>query len=160
MSSVRSEVVVDAPADRAFRIFTEKMATWWPQSHHIAPTPMKNVILEQRPKGRWAEVDADGKETQWGHVLVFDPPKRLVLAWQLNAEWAFDPNLVTEVEVNFTPAGNGRTRVALEHRNLERFGALEEQVKKSVGSDGGWPLLLRAFAELCNSAGVTASKSA
>jgi uncharacterized protein YndB with AHSA1/START domain len=147
MSSVRSEIVVDAPAERAFRVFTEKMATWWPATHHIGATDMKGVVLDPRPKGRWAEVDADGKETQWGHVLVFDPPKRLVLAWQLNSEWAFDPKLVTEVEVNFSPAGEGRTRVALEHRNLERFGALEEQVKKSVGSEGGWALLLREFAK-------------
>ena len=160
MSSVRSEVVVQAPADRAFRVFTEKMVTWWPQSHHVGKSEMKQIVLEPRPKGRWGEIGADGKETRWGHVLVFDPPKRLVLAWQLNAEWAFDENLITEVEVNFTPAGEGRTRVALEHRNLERFGAKEADVKKAVGSDGGWPLLLRAFAEACNSAAVAASKTA
>ena len=160
MSSVRSEVVVDAPQDRAFKVFTEKMFTWWPQSHHVGKTEMKAIVLEPRTKGRWAEIGSDGKETPWGHVLVFDPPRRLVLAWQLDSDWSFNEKLITEVEVNFTPAGEKRTRVALEHRNLERFGDKEEQVRKSVGSEGGWPLLLNRFAAVCNSANVVASKTA
>jgi uncharacterized protein YndB with AHSA1/START domain len=146
MSSVRSEVIVEAPADRAFRVFTEKMSAWWPASHHIGKAEMKSIILDRRANGRWAEIGDDGSECDWGHVLVWDPPKRLVLAWQLTANWQFDPNFVTEVEVNFTPIAEGKTRVALEHRNLERFGAAAEQVIKSVGSDGGWALILRGFA--------------
>jgi len=146
MSSVRSEVVVEAPADRAFRVFTEKMEAWWPATHHIGKAEMKSIILDGQTNGRWAEAGVDGSECDWGRVLVWDPPRRLVLAWQLTAEWKFDPNFVTEVEINFTPIGAGKTRVALEHRNLERFGATEEQVIKSVGSDGGWPMILGQFA--------------
>jgi len=146
-SSVKSEVIVEAPADRAFRVFTEKMDTWWPPEHHIGKGEMKAIVLERRAKGRWAEVEADGSECDWGHVLVWDPPRRLVLAWQLTAEWKFDRDFVTEVEVNFTPVDATRTRVALEHRNLERFGTNEEAVRNAVGSEGGWPLTLERFAE-------------
>ena len=160
MSSVRSEIVVDAPAQRAFRVFTEKMETWWPASHHVGKTEFKSIVLDRRANGRWAEVGADGSQCDWGHVLVWDPPKRLVLAWQLTADWQFDPNFVTEVEINFVPAGDGRTRVALEHRNLERFGAKEEAVRNSVGSDGGWPFIMRRFAEACNQTPVAASNIA
>ena len=147
MSSVRSEVVVEAPADRAFRVFTEKMETWWPPTHHIAKADMKSIILDRRTNGRWAEVGIDGSECDWGRVLVWDPPRRLVLAWQLTAQWQFDANFVTEVEINFTPMGEGKTRVALEHRNLERFGtAAEEFIKGISNQEGGWPMILRAFA--------------
>lgn len=146
MSSVRSEVVVEAPADRAFKVFTEKMDTWWPATHHISKVEMKSIILDRKTNGRWAEVGVDGSECEWGRVLVWDPPRRVVLAWQLTAQWQFDPNFVTEVEINFTPIEAGKTRVALEHRNLERFGAAEEQVIKSVGSDGGWTMILGRFA--------------
>jgi hypothetical protein len=146
MSSIRSEVVVEAPQDRAFRVFTEKMGTWWPASHHIGKAEMKDVVLDRKANGRWAEIGVDGSQCDWGHVLVWDPPKRVVLAWQLTAEWQFDENFVTEVEVNFTPMGAGRTRVALEHRNLERFGMKEEEIRKAISSDGGWPAILNSFA--------------
>ncbi len=146
MSSVRSEVVVEAPADRAFRVFTEKMETWWPATHHIGKSEFKSIVLDRRANGRWAEIGVDGSECDWGHVLVWDPPRRLVLAWQLTADWQFDQNFATEVEINFTPIAAGKTRVALEHRNLERFGMNEEAVRKSVGSDGGWPMIMQKFA--------------
>lgn len=145
MSSVRSEVIVEAPADRAFRVFTEKMDTWWPATHHIGKAELKSIVLERRTNGRWAEIGTDGTECNWGKVLVYDPPKRLVLGWQLTAEWQYDESFLTEVEVSFTPMGASKTRVALEHRNLERFGAMEEQIAKSV--DGGWAQILQGYAE-------------
>lgn len=147
MSSVRSEVVVEAPADRAFRVFTEKMETWWPATHHIGKVPFKSIVLDRRANGRWAEIGTDGSECDWGQVLVWDPPKRLVLGWQLTAEWQYDENFVTEVEISFTPLAAGKTRVALEHRNLERFGKNAEAFAKSISSDGGWPTILNKFAE-------------
>ena len=147
MSSVRTEVVVEAPAERAFRIFTEKMSTWWPASHHIAKVPFKDIIVDRRANGRWAEIGTDGSECEWGKVLVWDPPKRVVLGWQLKADFTYDPSFLTEVEINFTPLAEGKTRVALEHRNLEKFGANAEQFAESIGSDGGWPLILRQFAD-------------
>ena len=150
MSSVRSEVIVEAPADRAFRVFTEKMDTWWPATHHIGKVDFKDIILERRANGRWAEIGTDGSECEWGKVLVYDPPRRLVLAWQLTAEFQYDASFVTEVEVSFTPMGASRTRVELEHRNLERFGMKEEAVRKSVGSEGGWTAIIRRFADVAS----------
>jgi uncharacterized protein YndB with AHSA1/START domain len=148
MSSVRSEVVVEAPADRAFRVFTEKMETWWPASHHIGKVPFRTIVLDRRANGRWAEIGDDGSECDWGRVLVWDPPKRVVLGWQLTADWHYDANFVTEVEINFTPMDAGKTRVALEHRNLERFGKNAEAFAKSISSEGGWPLILNSFAAI------------
>jgi len=91
-------------------------------------------------------VGTDDKQTEWGRVLIWDPPRRVVLTWQLTAEWQYDANFITEVEVNFMPVAEGRTRVALEHRNLERYGEKEQQVAAAVGSDGGWTLTLQRFA--------------
>src|SRR5579859_3555085 len=146
MSSVRSEVIVEAPADRAFRVFTEKMDTWWPATHHIGKSDLKGIVLDRHVNGRWLEVGTDGTECNWGKVLVWDPPHRLVLGWQLTAEWQFDESFLTEVEVNFTPMSASRTKVALEHRNLERFGMHEEAIRKSV--DGGWRDIINRFAEV------------
>ena len=146
MSSVRREVIVEAAPDRAFRVFTEKMDTWWPPEHHIGKTPLKNIVLDRRNNGDWYEVGTDGSRCDWGRVLIWDPPRRVVLTWQLTAEWQYDSTFVTEVEINFTPVAEGRTRVALEHRNLERYGAKEADIIKAVGSDGGWTLTLQRFA--------------
>ena len=146
MSSLRREILVEASPDRAFRVFTDKMETWWPPEHHIGKTPMKNIVMDRRANGRWYEVDANGAQTDWGRVLIWDPPRRLVLAWQLTADWQFDSAFVTEVDVSFTPVTEGRTRVELEHRNLERYGAKEADVVKAVGSEGGWTLTLQRFA--------------
>ncbi len=152
MSSLQKQVIVEAPADRAFRIFTEKFDQWWPRGHHIGKADMKTAVMETRANGRWYEVGVDGSECDWGRVLVWDPPRRVVLAWQLNGKWEYDPLLVTEVEVTFTPLGAGSTRVELEHRNLERFGEHEEAVRKSIGADEGWGGLLRLYAEAAREA--------
>ena len=149
MSSVQTEVVVEAPVSRAFEVFTKRMGAWWPASHHIGKVDMKDVVISAADD-RWYEVGIDGSECNWGRVLVWDPPHRLVLGWQLTFEWQHDPDFLTEVEVNFTPMGESRTRVALEHRNLERFGMKEEEVRKSVGSDGGWPMIMREFAKMAS----------
>ncbi|HYE48360.1 MAG TPA: SRPBCC family protein [Azospirillaceae bacterium] len=142
---VRAVEVKAGPA-RAFDLFTANMGLWWPRSFSIAPAPQASVHLEPREGGRWFERDEAGGETDWGRVLVWDPPSRLVLAWQITARWSFDPDLVTEVELAFEPAGEGRTRVTLEHRNLERFGADAEAVAGHLG--GGWQKPLDLFAQL------------
>lgn len=106
---------------------------------------MADVVIEPRVGGRWYEVGVDGSECDWGRVLAYEPPHRIVLAWQLDAQWRYDPELVTEVEVRFS-AVEGGTLVELEHRNLERYGAAAEQVRSAIDSDGGWPRELRLFA--------------
>ncbi len=107
---------------------------------------MNEVVIEPRVGGRWFERGENGSECDWGKVLVWEPPLRLVLGWQLNADFKYDPKVVTEVEVRFIADGVNATRVELEHRNLERFGEKGEVLRQKVGSPGGWPLLLERFA--------------
>jgi uncharacterized protein YndB with AHSA1/START domain len=143
---VRKSILVKAPPERAFEVFTAGIGRWWPRSHHIGKAELQDAIIEPRAGGRWYERGADGRECDWGRVLAWEPPQRLVLAWQISADWQYDPNLVTEVEVRFTPEGEG-TRVDLEHRNLERFGDKAEIVRGQIESEGGWGLILHNFAQ-------------
>jgi len=144
---VRKSVTVEVPADKAFRVFTEGIDGWWFPGHHIGESDLKEVVLEPRAGGRWYEIGVDDSECQWGHVLRWEPPHRLVLAWQIDATWHFDPNLVTEVEVRFVADGPNRTIVELEHRDLERFGENQDTMREGFDSSGGWQGLLDRYAE-------------
>jgi len=155
IESVRKHVIVEATPERAFRIFTES-TNWWPREHHIGKADLDAVKLEPRKGGRWYERGVDGSECDWGRVLVWDPPKRLVLAWQINSQWQFDANFITEVEVRFTPAGIGKTRVDLEHRDLERFGGDVAALRQALDSPDGWQLHLNHFVQAVASAPVEA----
>jgi len=104
-------------------------------------------VIEPREGGRWYAVSEDGSECDTGKVLVWDPPRKLVLAWQITAQWQYDPEFVTEVHVTFTEEGPKRTRVDLEHRDLERFAAVAAEHRKMLDSEGGWGQTLRKFAE-------------
>jgi len=110
-------------------------------------------VLEGRPGGRWYEVGTDAAECEWGKVLLWEPPTRLILAWQVDANWKYDPTLVTEVEVVFTALEGGGTRVDLEHRNLARFGDQGQRVRDAISSDRGWLGILNSFAADTESAG-------
>lgn len=142
---IRRSVRVKASPEKAFEVFTAGMSRWWIRSHSINASPQKEVIIEPRPGGRWFERGEDGSECQWGRVLAWEPPTRLVLAWQIDGQWRFDPDLVTEVEVRFVPDG-AETRVELEHRNLDRFGDKVDQVRAAFESPEGWGRLLERFA--------------
>ncbi len=144
---VRKTITVKAGADQAFVVFAERMGRWWNKGHSINSSPLQDVILEPRPGGRWYERGEDGSECQWGHVIEWDPPRRLLLAWQLNAAWKFDPSLITELEITFSPLGPDETKVDLEHRNIERYGENTEQMRAALDSDGGWAGLLKGYAE-------------
>lgn len=144
--AVRKTVIVEVSPDKAFQVFTEGIDRWWFRAHHIGAADLEQAVLEGREGGRWYEIGVDGSECEWGRVLTWEPPSRVVLAWQIDANWHFDPNLVTEVEVRFIAEGDDRTRVELEHRDLERFGAAREQITESLDSPGGWQGLLDAFA--------------
>lgn len=145
VESIQKQLVVEAPQERAFRVFTERFDTWWPRTHKILQAELKEAVLEQKAGGRWYERGVDGTECDWGRVLVWEPPRRLVVTWQLTAEWKFDPDFVTEVEVVFTPLGPKRTRVDLEHRNLDRYGAAAGMTRKSLEGEGGWGGILTMF---------------
>ncbi len=146
--AVRRSIVVDAPQERAFAVFTEGMTSWWPlETYSIAPGPMAAAVVEPRAGGRWFERSEDGSECDWGHVLAWEPPDRVVLVWQLSPDWKHDPGLHTEIEVRFTAEDEGRTRVDLEHRGLEAYAERAELMRQILGSDDGWGSLLRRFGE-------------
>jgi len=147
-TAVRRSVTVQAPPERAFSVFTDGLSTWWPlQTHTIAEQPPTAAIIEPRAGGRWFERAADGSETDWGRVLAWEPPHRLVLAWQITSDWHHDAKIATEVEVTFHAEDGDRTRVELEHRGLETYGDQAEQMRAVFGSsDGGWSGLLALYA--------------
>jgi uncharacterized protein YndB with AHSA1/START domain len=144
---VRRSVTVPVPQERAFDVFTAHMGKWWPASHSIGSSSQKVVRMEPRPGGRWYELGEDGQECDWGEVLEWDRPRRLVLAWRITADWRFDPELLTEVEVRFTEIEETRTRVDLEHRLLENYGDRAEAARNTLDSEGGWPLLVDLYAK-------------
>jgi uncharacterized protein YndB with AHSA1/START domain len=140
-------VSVQATAERAFEVFTAGMARWWLPTNSINPTrsPIAEIVIEPRVGGRWYELGEDGSECDWGHVLVWLPPKRIVLAWQIGAQWKFDPTLLTEVEVHFDEKISGSTEVKLEHRHLERYGDASGAMRSALSSAGGWSGLLDRY---------------
>jgi uncharacterized protein YndB with AHSA1/START domain len=151
--SVQKSVVVAAPAALAFEVFTSRIESWWPMaSHHIGEAACAAVVIEPRVGGRWYERGTDGSECPWGEVLVWEPARRVVLRWQLSAQWKFDPALFTEVEVRFTPLDARTTRVDLEHRGLEAYGADAPAMRDTFGSPNGWNGMLDHFAQVVGSA--------
>jgi uncharacterized protein YndB with AHSA1/START domain len=146
---VEKSITVSAPQARAFSVFAERMSSWWPMdSHTIGEQAMKDVVIEPRAGGRWYELGEGGAETVWGAVAVYEPPEHLVLIWQLDADWAYDPDLRTELEVRFIAEGESKTRVELEHRGLEAYGDREDEVRSALDSEGGWNGLLATYGRI------------
>ncbi|MGH6734489.1 MAG: SRPBCC family protein [Methyloceanibacter sp.] len=148
VASVRKTVTVKAGQERAFEVFAA--CRWWQKEHSIlaSGSPQKEVIIEPRVGGRWFERGEDRSECLWGEVLAWDPPNRMVLGWQINGNFQFDPNAVSEVEVRFIPEGDDTTRVELEHRHLERFGETAAALRAALDSPQGWSTSITRFAEL------------
>jgi uncharacterized protein YndB with AHSA1/START domain len=143
---VRRSIFVNAPQAHAFEVFTGGIGRWWPKTHAIGDAEVDKPVIEPREGGRWYERGVDGSECEIGKVLAWEPPARLLLAWQLDPDWKFDPDLITEVEVTFTPEAGG-TRVEFEHRNLERLGDRAEEMAEKIGSPGGWTTVLQLYSE-------------
>jgi uncharacterized protein YndB with AHSA1/START domain len=144
---VRKTISVKTSAERAFMVFTEGFDSWWPRSHKLFEADLANAVIESKAGGRCYQRAVDGTECDWGKVTVWEPPHRLVVAWQLDGRWQYDPDLshASEVEITFTPEAGGSTRVDLEHRYFERHGTDAAQVQGGVGSEGGWGGLLKLF---------------
>lgn len=143
---VRRSIHVAVSPAKAFDFFTSRMGRWWTPGHTLNPaTTQADVVVEPRAGGRWYEVGADGSTCQWGKVLAWEPPERLLLAWQIDGTWKYNSDFVTEVELRFTADGAG-TRVELEHRNLERYG--EAAAATAAMLDGGWLTDLARFGAL------------
>jgi uncharacterized protein YndB with AHSA1/START domain len=147
-TAVQTAIVVDAPIERAFRVFTEGISTWWPPEHHLLQSELAEMVFEPRVGGHIYDRGVDGSECRWARVLAYDPPSRVVFSWDINTKWELETDIdkTSEVEIAFTAETPERTRVVLEHRNLERHGEGWQSMRDAVGSDGGWPVGLRAFA--------------
>ncbi len=141
-------VTVSVPLEHAFRIFTDSIHTWWPAQYHIGQADMDKAILEPREGGRWYEQGVDGSQCDWGRVLAWEPPHRLVLTWQINGQWQYDPDPqhASEIEVRFTPDGPEQTTVELEHRLLDRL-VDGQAIRDALVGGGGWTAMLELFAK-------------
>lgn len=146
VESVRREVVVPVAPPRAFEAFTARMTDWWPSRHHIGSAPIAEIVIEPREGGRWFTRHEDGSETSTGVVTAWEPPDRLVVTWQIGADWKFHVDLVTTVEVTFVEEAPDRTRVRLEHRDLDRYGPDAEKMRTTFEQPGAWQGTLEAFA--------------
>jgi uncharacterized protein YndB with AHSA1/START domain len=149
-TSVRSSIVVQAPIERAFRVFVEDFGRIKPPEHNILGVELAETVFEARAGGRVFDRGVDGSECHWSRVIAYEPPDRLVLGWHIDPRWQIetDPARTSEVEVRFIAEGPESTRVELEHRNLERHGDGWEGVRDGVGDAGGWPLYLERYAGL------------
>lgn len=145
VAPVRKSIRVRVVPERAFETFTQGMGRWWNKQYSINSSPIQDVVVEPRAGGRWFERGEDGSECQWGKVLAWEPPSRLVLAWQITPSWNYDPDLVTEVEIRFIADTVG-TRVELEHR-LDGYGAAAEDMSKVFDAPHAWEGLLESFAQ-------------
>jgi uncharacterized protein YndB with AHSA1/START domain len=148
-TAVRASLVVEAPIERAFSVFTEGLDSWWPSEYNILDVEIAERVFEPRVGGHVYDRGVDGTECRWARVLAFEPPTRFVISWDLSPQWQIepDPERTSEVEVRFISEEPERTRVELEHRNLDRHGDGWEGLRAAVGSEGGWPGCLRRFAE-------------
>jgi len=147
--SVRKQIVVEAPIERAFSIFTEDFDSIKPREHNMLAVEIAETVFEAREGGRIYDRGVDGSECQWARVLAYEPPNRVVFSWDINPQWQIESDLdkTSEVEVRFISETPARTRVELEHRNLDRHGQGWEGERGAVDSEGGWPLYLQRFAE-------------
>ncbi|MER5269170.1 SRPBCC family protein [Actinosynnema sp. NPDC002837] len=144
---VHKTVTVPLGVRRTFELFTARMTDFWPSEHSIGTAPLAEVVVEPREGGRWFERGEDGSECSWGRVARWSPPNRLVLLWQIGADWTYDPSLETEVEIDFVEESPDRTRLELRHRHLERFGERAEALRAAFDGLGGWSGTLTRFAE-------------
>jgi uncharacterized protein YndB with AHSA1/START domain len=153
IAPVRKTVIVQATPAEAFEVFTSRIDRWWPKTHGIGATPVRESIIEPFVGGRWYTRCEDGTDVVVGHVLAWQPPERLVVSWEISAQWKSDPraSFASEVEVRFMVDTAGHTRVELEHRNFERMGAAAGETMRN-GVDGGWPTLLELFAKAASGA--------
>ena len=147
---VRRQIVVEAPIDRAFTVFTEDFGSFAPPEHNLLEADIEETVFETHVGGHIYDRGVDGSECHWARVLAYEPPDRLVFSWDISPQWQIETDLekTSEVEVRFIAETDDRTRVELEHRNLDRHGDGWEPERDAVGSDGGWPLYLARFADV------------
>ena len=147
---VRKEIVVEAPIERAFSVFTDRFGDFKPPEHNLLRAPIAETVFEPRVGGHIYDRAEDGSECRWARILTYEPPTRVVFSWDIGPTWQLetDPDRASEVDVRFVAEGPQRTRVELEHRNIDRHGPGWEGVHDGVDGDDGWPLYLTRYAAL------------
>lgn len=149
-TSIRHEVIVEAPVERAFSVFTGQFGDFKPRKHNMLGVDIAETIFEPRVGGHVYDRGVDGSECRWARVLAYEPPDRVLISWDISPQWQVETDIdkTSEVEVRFLAETPERTRVELEHRHLDRHGAGWEAVRGGVDSEGGWPLYLQRYAEV------------
>jgi uncharacterized protein YndB with AHSA1/START domain len=149
-TSIRHSIVVEAPVERAFAVFTEAWDRFKPREHNLLGVEVAETVFEPRVGGHLYDRGVDGSECRFARVLAYEPPHRVVISWDIDPRWQLETDLekTSEVEVRFVPEAPGRTRVELEHRKLDRHGDGWQAVRDGVDGADGWPLYLRRFAEV------------
>jgi uncharacterized protein YndB with AHSA1/START domain len=149
-TSIRHEVVVEAPIEHAFSVFTEGFGSFKPPEHNMLSVDIEKTVFEPREGGDVYDRGVDGSVCRWARVLAYEPPNRVVISWDISPQWQIetDPERSSEVEVRFAAETPERTRVELEHRELDRHGDGWEAVREGVDNEGGWPTYLRRFADV------------
>lgn len=154
-AAVRTRIVVDAPIERAFSVFTERFGDFKPPEHNLLRVPIARTVFEPRVRGHLYDIGVDGTECRWARILAYEPPGRVVFSWDIGPQWQLEsePENTSEVEVRFIVETPERTRVELEHRNIDRHGPGWEAVRDGIANDAGWPLYLARYAALFTEAG-------
>jgi len=148
-TSVRSSTVVDAPIEHAFSVFTDGIGSWFPSQYNLLEVEIAERVFEPRVGGQVYDRGTDGSECHWARVLAYEPPERVTISWDISPHWQIetDPAKTSEVDVRFIAETPERTRVELEHRNIDRHGDGWEQTREAVEGEGGWSGCLQSFAE-------------
>jgi uncharacterized protein YndB with AHSA1/START domain len=151
-TATRHSIVVEAPIERAFSVFTDGFGTFKPREHNLLQVEIAETVFETHVGGNIYDRGVDGSECRWARVLAYEPPDRVVFSWDISPQWQIETDLdkTSEVEVRFIAEASDRTRVELEHRNLDRHGPGWEAERDGVAGDAGWPLYLGRFAEQVN----------
>lgn len=149
-TAVNRSVVIDAPADHAFKVFTERFGDFKPREHNLLASPIAETVFEARVGGHIYDRGQDGSECRWARVLAYEPPSRVVFSWDIGVQWQIEADTAntSEVEVRFIAESPSRTRVELEHRHIDRHGPGWESLAEGVGNDQGWPLYLDRYVAL------------
>ena len=150
VTSIRHEIVVEAPIERAFSVFTVGFGSFKPPEHNMLRVEIAETVFEPRVGGDVFDRGVDGTVCRWARVLAYEPPDRVVISWDISPRWQIETDVdkTSEVEVRFIAEAPDRTRVELEHRALDRHGDGWEAVRDGVDGETGWPLYLRRFADV------------
>jgi uncharacterized protein YndB with AHSA1/START domain len=150
---VRKQVVVEAPPEQAFKVFTERFGDFKPPEHNLLQAPIAETVFDAHVGGHIYDRAVDGAECRWARILAYEPPDRVVFSWDIGPQWQLEPDSAnaSEVEVRFVAESPERTRVELEHRHIDRHGPGWEGIVQGVDGDQGWPLYLQRFTALFNS---------